>query len=53
MSYTALQVTTTDDGVRTIVLDRPARLNAVNPALAAELPAALQEAGATTRPAPS
>ena len=45
MSYTALQVTTTDDGVRTIVLDRPARLNAVNPALAAELPAALQEAG--------
>lgn len=44
MSYTTLRVTTGDDGVRTVTLDRPARLNAVNPALAAELPAALDEA---------
>jgi len=44
MSYTALRVATTDDGVRTITLDRPERLNAVNPALAAELPRALDEA---------
>jgi 2-(1,2-epoxy-1,2-dihydrophenyl)acetyl-CoA isomerase len=40
----ALLVTTTDDGVRAVTLNRPERLNAVNPALAAELPAALDEA---------
>ena len=44
MAYATLLVHTTDDGVRTITLNRPERLNAVNPALAAELPAALGEA---------
>jgi 2-(1,2-epoxy-1,2-dihydrophenyl)acetyl-CoA isomerase len=44
MPYTTLLVTTTDDGVRAVTLNRPERLNAVNPALAAELPAALDEA---------
>jgi 2-(1,2-epoxy-1,2-dihydrophenyl)acetyl-CoA isomerase len=39
-----LLVDTTPNGVRTITLDRPDRLNAVNPALAASLPAALDEA---------
>jgi 2-(1,2-epoxy-1,2-dihydrophenyl)acetyl-CoA isomerase len=41
-----LQVTTTPEGVRTITLDRPERLNAVNPALADALPAAVAEAHA-------
>ena len=44
MPATTLRVTTTDDGVRTVTLDRPARLNAVNPALAVELPAAIDDA---------
>jgi 2-(1,2-epoxy-1,2-dihydrophenyl)acetyl-CoA isomerase len=44
MAYVTLLVHTTDDGVRTVTLNRPERLNAVNPALAAELPAALDEA---------
>lgn len=46
MPYNHLVVTTTDSGVRTITLDRPERLNAVNPTLAAELPKALHEAAA-------
>jgi len=41
-----LVVETTPAGVRTIMLDRPDRLNAVNPALAAALPAALDAAAA-------
>lgn len=41
-----LTIATTDAGVRTITLDRPERLNAVNPALAAELPRALAECAA-------
>lgn len=44
MPPTTLLVDTTPEGVRTITLDRPERLNAVNPALAAELPAALDDA---------
>jgi len=43
---THLLVDTTPAGVRTITLDRPERLNAVNPRLAAELPEALEAAGA-------
>jgi 2-(1,2-epoxy-1,2-dihydrophenyl)acetyl-CoA isomerase len=39
-----LRLATTPDGVRTITLDRPDRLNAVNGALAASLAAALTEA---------
>ena len=39
-----LQLATTPEGVRTITLDRPERLNAVNPALADALPRALDEA---------
>ncbi len=46
MTYAHLQVSTTPSGVRTVTLDRPERLNAVNPRLAEELPAALGEAGA-------
>ncbi|HEY0777908.1 MAG TPA: enoyl-CoA hydratase-related protein [Gemmatirosa sp.] len=42
--FTTLLVDTTADGVRTITFNRPERLNAANPALAAELPAALDEA---------
>jgi 2-(1,2-epoxy-1,2-dihydrophenyl)acetyl-CoA isomerase len=38
-----LQIST-DAGVRTITLDRPEKLNAVNPKLAAELPLVLREA---------
>ena len=41
-----LLVDTTPNGVRTITLDRPERLNAVNAALATALPAALDEAAA-------
>ena len=41
-----LRLDTTTDGVRTITLDRPDKLNAVNGALASSLPAALEEAGA-------
>jgi 2-(1,2-epoxy-1,2-dihydrophenyl)acetyl-CoA isomerase len=45
MTYTHLSVA--DAGaVRTITLDRPEQLNAVNPRLAEELPAALDEAAA-------
>jgi len=42
--YTHLLIDTTAAGVRTITLDRPGRLNAVNPRLADELPAAVDEA---------
>lgn len=45
MPYLHLRVSTAA-GVRTIMLDRPERLNAVNPRLAAELPLALAEAAA-------
>ncbi|MCU0648280.1 MAG: enoyl-CoA hydratase-related protein [Gemmatimonadaceae bacterium] len=44
--YRHLDVRTTESGVRTITLNRPERLNAVNPSLALELPAALREAHA-------
>ncbi len=44
MTYSHLVIATTTAGVRTIMLDRPERLNAVNPTLAAELPLALAEA---------
>jgi 2-(1,2-epoxy-1,2-dihydrophenyl)acetyl-CoA isomerase len=43
MTYDHLLVTTTN-GVRTIALNRPERLNAVNPRLADELPRALDDA---------
>ena len=43
--FAHLLVATTDAGVRTITLNRPDRLNAVNPGLAAELPLAVDEAG--------
>jgi len=43
--YSHLLVDTPPSGVRTITLNRPDRLNAVNPALARELPAAMVEAG--------
>jgi 2-(1,2-epoxy-1,2-dihydrophenyl)acetyl-CoA isomerase len=42
--FTHLLVDTTDAGVRTITLNRPERLNAVNPRLADELPIAVDEA---------
>lgn len=44
MPFTTLVVDTTPEGVRTVTLDRPERLNAANPALAEELPAAIAEA---------
>jgi 2-(1,2-epoxy-1,2-dihydrophenyl)acetyl-CoA isomerase len=44
MSYEHLLITTSGTGVRTITLNRPERLNAVNPRLADELPLALDEA---------
>ncbi len=42
--YHHLRVVTSSDGVRTLTLDRPEKLNAVNGALAASLVAALSEA---------
>jgi 2-(1,2-epoxy-1,2-dihydrophenyl)acetyl-CoA isomerase len=42
--YPHLRVDTTADGVRTITLDRPERLNAVNGALATSLAAAVRDA---------
>jgi len=44
MSYDHLLVATSASGVRTITLNRPDRLNAVNPRLADELPRAVDEA---------
>jgi 2-(1,2-epoxy-1,2-dihydrophenyl)acetyl-CoA isomerase len=44
--FTHLLVATSDDGVCTITLNRPERLNAVNPRLAEELPLAMQAASA-------
>lgn len=44
MPYDHLLVATSPAGVRTITLNRPERLNAVNPRLAEELPIALDEA---------
>lgn len=46
MQASHLLVETSADGVRTITLNRPERLNAVNPQLAAELPQALADAAA-------
>ncbi len=43
-TYAHLLVETSHEGVRTITLNRPERLNAVNPALAAELPLAVADA---------
>lgn len=43
-TYSHLLIETTAAGVRTITLDRPDRLNAVNPALADALPRAVGEA---------
>ncbi len=42
--YAHLLITTSDAGVRTVALNRPDRLNAVNPRLAEELPLAMREA---------
>ena len=44
MSYDHLLVSTSGTGVRTITLNRPQRLNAVNPRLADELPRAVDDA---------
>jgi 2-(1,2-epoxy-1,2-dihydrophenyl)acetyl-CoA isomerase len=44
--WQTIRVEQSDRGVRTITLDRPERLNAVNPAMARELPAALDAAQA-------
>jgi 2-(1,2-epoxy-1,2-dihydrophenyl)acetyl-CoA isomerase len=46
MSYQHLVVDTDAAGIRTITLDRPERLNAVNPTLADELPRAVDAAAA-------
>jgi 2-(1,2-epoxy-1,2-dihydrophenyl)acetyl-CoA isomerase len=46
-TYEHLLVHTTDAGVRTLTLNRPERLNAVNPRLADELPSAVGEAAAS------
>lgn len=46
MNFSHLVISTSAAGVRTITLDRPERLNAVNPRLAEELPAALADAAA-------
>ncbi|MGV3710415.1 MAG: enoyl-CoA hydratase/isomerase family protein [Gemmatimonas sp.] len=43
-NYPHLLISTTDDGVRTITINRPDRLNAVNDELAKELPAAVNDA---------
>jgi 2-(1,2-epoxy-1,2-dihydrophenyl)acetyl-CoA isomerase len=45
-SSSPLLIATSPTGVRTITLNRPERLNAVDPALAAELPRAVDEAAA-------
>jgi 2-(1,2-epoxy-1,2-dihydrophenyl)acetyl-CoA isomerase len=44
MSYEHLVIDTSHAGVRTITLNRPERLNAVNPRLADELPRAIDDA---------
>jgi 2-(1,2-epoxy-1,2-dihydrophenyl)acetyl-CoA isomerase len=44
MNYDHLLLATSPTGVRTITLNRPERLNAVNPRLADELPRAIDEA---------
>lgn len=44
MPFSHLLVSTTPEGVHTITLNRPERLNAVNPTLADELPLAINEA---------
>jgi 2-(1,2-epoxy-1,2-dihydrophenyl)acetyl-CoA isomerase len=44
MSYDHLLIATSASGVRTITLNRPERLNAVNPTLADEVPRAIDEA---------
>ena len=43
MSYDHLLIATSSSGVRTITLNRPEKLNAVNPRLADELPRAIEE----------
>jgi 2-(1,2-epoxy-1,2-dihydrophenyl)acetyl-CoA isomerase len=45
-SDSPLRIHDTDEGVRTVTLHRPERLNAVNPLLADALPAAMHEAAA-------